>query len=173
MPEYFLPTSFVDTFQMWSRAVTIIVLAVSAYLIYQYFSKESFTVPGPAPIITTPMPYGPAVTAPGGPNTPSVAPPMYKGTPRASEEVEANDPYRETHEDAYAEENLRHPERSYSPGIYGNSTQIAQASGVANQRVAGSGNAFQQFAPEFASTGGFVDGDIAPHEEESSFYSAF
>lgn len=168
-----MPTSFIDIIQMYSRAITVILLAICAYVVYQYFSTESFTVPGLAPIITTPIPYGTASSVPAGPNSPSFAPPAYKGVPHVPEAVEANDPYRETHEDAYAEENLRHPERSYSPGIYGNSTQIAQASGVANHQVAGSNHAFQQFAPEFASTGGFVDGDIAPHEEETNFYSAF
>lgn len=157
---------------MWSRAVIILILAVCAYVVYQYFSTESFMTPGEAPVITTPPLYGAAETVAAGPNPPSVAP-KYTGVPRAPADVEANDPYREVHEDAYAEENLRHPERSYGPGIYGNSTQIAQASGVANAQVSGSMHAFQQFTPEFASSGGFVDSVIAPHEEESSFYSAF
>ncbi len=164
---------------MIQRLLLALLLASVAYFVIQSFKQEEFTnwdsvveTPAYAPPQREPMPRGPMNVSPGGPNSPNVeAPRMMPGT--MSLPAEASDPYAVTQEDAYAPEQLRHPERSFSPGIVPETGAIAVAGGLASQDPASSSQAFQQFSPEFVQNGGTFFGTVSALEDENPNYSAF
>lgn len=163
---------------MWQRLLLGFILAVSAYFISKAFSTESFVnwdntieTPGPAPIIREPPTRGNLIVAPGGPNPPNAAP-SHRAPLTRSPPAEASDPYAETAEDANAPEQLRHPERSFSPGIIPEQTAINEEANLAGPPVASS-QAFQSFSPEFIQNGGKWFGNVSAQEDESPNYSAF
>jgi hypothetical protein len=163
---------------MWQRLVLGFILAVSAYFIVRAFSSEGFInwdsvveTPGQAPIIREPPTRGNLNMAPGGPNPPNAAAPRNEPTIR-SPPAEASDPYSETAEDANAPEQLRHPERSFSPGIIPEQVVINEAAGLAGP-PAPSPQAFQTFSTEFIQNGGKWFGDVSAQEDENPNYSAF
>lgn len=163
---------------MWQRISIGIVLALSAYFVVRYFSSETFTnwdsvvsTPASAPIIREPPTRGEMVVAPGGPNPPNVAAPRMMKTVRIAP-PEASDPMAESLEDANAPETLRHPERSFSPGVVPEQTQIAADAGLAGP-VANSPQAFQQFSPDYVQNGGVLFGNVSANESENPNYSAF
>jgi hypothetical protein len=163
---------------MWQRLLLGVLLAIAAYCVVKYFSKEGFTnwdsilqIPARAPILQEPIPRGDMVVASGGPNSPSIAPPPNM-PPALSPSPEASDPYEETTEAADAPESVRNPERSFSPGIIPEQTAIASASGIAGP-PASSSQPFQQFGPELVSNGGSFFGTVSALEDENPNYSAF
>lgn len=163
---------------MWQRLVVGILLAIAAYLVLRFFSTESFTnwdnvveVPAQAPIIREPPTRGDMNVASSGPNPPNVAAPLDMPNTRSAE-PEASDPYDVTTEDADAPERLRHPERSFSPGIIPEQASIAQSAGLSGA-VQQSSQAFQQFNPEFVQNGGAFFGSVSALEDENPNYSAF
>jgi hypothetical protein len=163
---------------MWQRLILGFLLAIAAYFVIRYFSKENFTnwdsiveTPAISPLIREPLPRGDLNVAPGGPNSPNAAAPMNTPIVRIPP-PEASDPYSETTEDANAPERLRHPERSFSPGVIPEQTEIAQNAGLAGEPVA-SAQAFQQFNPDFVQNGGAFFGTVSAVEDENPNYSAF
>jgi hypothetical protein len=170
---------FCPPFQMWSRLLIGILLAVAAYAVFMYFkTEEAYTnwdnvIETPAPGTTTRelKPRGDLNVAAGGPNSPNAAPPSNM-PPTLSTTANASDPYAETAEEANAPENLRFPERSFGPGIVPEQTAIAEASGVAGPPVS-SAQAFQQFSPEYVQNGGSFFGTVSALEDENPNYSAF
>ena len=172
---------------MWKRILFGILLAALAYSVVQYFSKqEPFVMPnsGPGPIpmgnastpglappIHEPIERGDLSVSASGPNPPNAAadPRM---RPTMSPQPEASDPFDVTTEDVNATENLRHPERSFGPGIIPEATELNTAAGLSNG-VASSSQAFQQFNPEFVQNGGKFFGAVSANEDENPNYSAF
>jgi hypothetical protein len=133
---------------MWQRLLLGFLLAIGAYCVVKYFSKEGFVgwivkneVQAQGTMVQEPMPRGDLIVASGGPNSPNAAPPVSM-PPSVSPSPEASDPYDETSELADASESLRNPERSFGPGIVPEQTAIASASGIAGP-VATSSQAFQ------------------------------
>jgi hypothetical protein len=163
---------------MWQRISIGILLAVAAYLVIRYFSSETFTnwdsiisTPSAAVPIREPPTHGAMVVAAAGPNSPNAAAPRMMKAQRLPP-PEASDPLAETAEDADAPETLRHPERSFSPGVVPEQTQIAEDAGLAGA-VATSSQAFQQFSPEYVQNGGVLFGNVSATETENPNYSAF
>jgi len=163
---------------MWQRLLLGFLLAIGAYCVVKYFSKEGFVgwivkneVQAQGTMVQEPMPRGDLIVASGGPNSPNAAPPVSM-PPSVSPSPEASDPYDETSELADASESLRNPERSFGPGIVPEQTAIASASGIAGP-VATSSQAFQTFGPELVSNGGSFFGSVSALEEENPNYSAF
>lgn len=163
---------------MWQRLLLGLILAISVYFIVRAFSKEGFVnwdtrveTPGPAPIIREPPTRGNLNIASGGPNSPNAAAPSNMPLTR-SPPPEASDPYDETAEDADAPEQLRHPERSFSPGIIPQQTVINESAGLAGPPTPSS-QAFQVFNTEFIQNGGKWFGDVSAQEDENPNYSAF
>jgi hypothetical protein len=163
---------------MWQRLILGFLLAIAAFFVVRAFSSESFTnwdsvveTPASAPIIREPMPKGDMIVASGGPNPPNAAPRPNMPKTR-SPEPEASDPYAETAEDSEAPEHLRHPERSFSPGVIPEQTNINQAAGLAGA-PATSSQVFQTFSPEFVQNGGNFFQGISAMEDENPNYSAF
>jgi len=165
---------------MWQRLIVGFLLAISAFFVMKYFSPESFTNMnfmgetknhGYAPMIREPLPRGDMAVSSGCPNSPNVAAPSTMPD-SVSPPPEANDPYEETENSAYAPEELRNPERSFGPGIVPEQTAIATSSGIAGS-VAESSQAFQHFGPELVSNGGNFFGTVSALEEENPNYSSF
>ena len=163
---------------MWQRISIGIGLALVAYLVIRYFSNETFTnwdsivsIPASAPVIREPPTRGEMTVSPGGPNPPNAAAPRMMKVERIPP-PEASDPMAESLEDANAPETLRHPERSFSPGVVPEQSQLAADAGLAGA-VASSPQAFQQFSPEYVQNGGVLFGNVSAIESENPNYSAF
>ena len=102
--------------------------------------------------------------SPGGPGAPNQQPSVSKGTVIVPEETPF-DPQAESHEDANAPENLRHPERMYGPGLVNDETATAAASGTASYATQKTEQAFQVFGPEHAQNGGsFLDNGVVAND---------
>lgn len=163
---------------MWQRIVLGFLLAIAAYFVVRYFSTESFTnydmiieTPAQGPYIREPIERGEYSVAASGPNPPNAAASKHMPKTRAPA-PEASDPYAESAEDADAPERLRHPERSFSPGIIPEQTSINESAGLASEPVA-SAQAFQTFSPDFVQNGGSFFGTVSATEDENPNYSAF
>lgn len=164
---------------MWQRLVIGFLLAIAAYFVVQHFSSnEAYTdwdnrveAPAFAPLIRQPPTRGDLNVAASGPNPPNAAA-SPRAVPTVSPSPEASDPFSETVGDADAPESMRHPERSFGPGIVPEQTAIAQAGGLAGA-VASSPQAFQQFNPDFVQNGGAFFGTVSAIEDENPNYSAF
>ena len=152
-------------------------MAALAYTVVRYFSSsESFVspraeTPAFAPHIREMIPRGDMNVSAGGPNSPNVAAPVNM-PPMMSPEPNAADPYQVTTESAHAPENLRHPERSFGPGVIAEQVNPNVEAGLANSPV-DSSQALQVFSPEFVQNGGAFFGTVSAVEEENPNYSAF
>jgi len=154
---------------MWQRLLFGILLAVGAYFVVQYFSKEAFGAE--APMIEEPRPRGDMQVSGGGSASPNVAPPRAM-TGEMSPPPEANDPYSESSQEADAPENLRFPERSFGPGLVPQQTAAHLMSGMAGN-ASESSQAVHQFNPELVTNGGAFFGSVTAVEDENPNYSAF
>ena len=104
--------------------------------------------PATAPIAAV-SPEPPQVTMPAGPNPPSAAP-SKKVT--FAPETQPRDPYDQPEGEQPMRDSLRHPERSFGPGVDNTDTRIAVDAGVASKNGG-------MFSPEFAQNGGeFMEG---------------
>ncbi len=172
-PKIYCQHSFNLYFQMWLRLFLVLGLAVSAYFVLRYFSTESFALWVETPAMATPVLKQPVYediqVASAGPNPPAMAPTL---PPQVSPQPQARDPFDDIAEDANAPPQMRHPERSFGPGIVPTQTQIAAQAGTAGP-VAQSSQPFQQFSPEFVQNGGSFFGDVSANEDENPNYSAF
>jgi len=168
---------------MWERLLFGLFLAALAYFVVIKMSKKepfysnpyvpvpNASTPGLAPPIRAPEPRGDLNLSASGPNPPNAAADPNMPT-TISNQPEASDPYDVTTEDANAPENLRHPERSFGPGIIPEATALNASAGLAGN-VASSSQAFQQFSPEFVQNGGNFFGTVSAQEDENPNYSAF
>jgi len=155
---------------MWHRLLFGILLAVVAYYVVIYFSKEDF-VPAKSSPVYEPRPHGNMAVSASGPNSPNVAPPSYMPS-QVSPPPEARDPYDTTVEDADAPEQLRYPERSFSPGLIAKETENNVNAGLAGN-VSNSPQAIQQFDSEMVTNGATFFGSVTANEDENPNYSAF
>ena len=167
---------------MWSRILLAAGLLAFALLVVYFFNSEGFSsrsaeTPSYAPLIESPQYREDAQVASGGPNTPSVASPKLMKAKlmkaKLSQDPNAQDPYDDTLESANAPEDLRHPERSFGPGVIPDSSELAVQGGLASPDVGHSPQAFQQFSPEFANNGGTWLNNVTPAENDSPNYSSF
>ncbi len=163
---------------MWLRLLLGFLLAVAAYFIVRYFNVEPYanytevvSTPGSGPLKREPRPRGNMAVSAGGPNSPNVAAPVNM-PPERLPAPGASDPYAVTTEAADAPENLRHPERSFGPGVEPADNSIGEAAGLAGA-VGMSSQAFQQFNPEQVTSGGAFFGTVVPMEDENPNYSSF
>ncbi len=93
---------------------------------------------------------------------------------RIMQQEQPNDPYAETTEDAYAPENLRHPDGMFRPAPEMSSYDTVTQSGVASHVLNASNEAAQLFSPEFAQNGGSFMGEVMANDGNlSSNYSMF
>lgn len=165
---------------MVQPVVVAILLVVALYLVYLYFTsnrklviEETFEVPASAPIITQPLPEPERTIQPGGPNSPSQAPP-HSLPPQRLPGPEDSDPYDETYGSSNLKDNMRYPERLFGPAPQPTNTEIAVGAGVASPEQAVVSQALQTFSPDFAQNGGqFIEGGIFANDAfEVPNYSA-
>lgn len=155
---------------MWHRLLFGILLAVVAYYVVKHFSNEDF-VPGKATPVYEPESKGTMIVSPSGPNSPNVSPPPNMHS-QMTPPPEARDPYDTTVEDADAPEQLRFPERSFSPGLIAKETENNVNAGLAGN-VSNSPQAIQQFDSEMVTNGATFFGSVSANEDENPNYSAF
>jgi hypothetical protein len=156
-------------FQTILIGLALVVLSAIGYVLVRAYlnkssKKEEFQaaltakpVPAAAPApIAAVSPEPPQVTMPAGPNPPSAAPPK-KVT--FAPETQPRDPYDQPEGEQPMRDSLRHPERSFGPGVDNTNTRIAVDAGVASAAEA---TANASFSPEFAQNGGeFMSGILA------------
>jgi hypothetical protein len=109
------------------------------------------------------------------PKTPPMQPllePKVKASPPKEEMPFDKD--ESTYESAQIPERLRHPERSFSPGLLNDETEGAVASGIASYSAGVTRKAEQSFGPEFVQNGGqFMSGVVANDDSMAVSYSGF
>ena len=113
------------------------------------------------------------IVSPGGPSAPSQRPPINAEATIAPEE-RPFDPQDQSYESADMPDRLRHPERSFGPGLINTDTETAQAAGTANYAQQVTSQSYQKFGPEFAQNGGLFmeNGVIANDTTVDLSYSA-
>jgi hypothetical protein len=161
---------------MFDKLLIVLGLAVVLYVAwlfaypYIFPKKDSFYTPSLAPLQEQQPAVEPARTvSPSGPASPNAADSSQETT--ISPEVRASDPYGESQESSNLQDNLRHPERMFSPGIKNTDTQMPARSGVGANEVMAT-PAIQTFSPEMAQNGAvFMDGVTA--NETASEYASF
>jgi hypothetical protein len=166
---------------MNARILTAVFITIVLYGIYSWWTTQgtdSFDVNSqqyaPAevyhPKVEAPVDR---VVAPSGPASPSQAPPRNMPAVIMPEE-RPYDPQDQSYESAEIPERLRHPERSFSPGLVNDETGNAVAAGIASEAQQVTDNAYQTFGPEFATNGGsFLDNGVMANDSDMpSSYSS-
>ncbi len=114
--------------------------------------KEGFVVQTPASTYELREGYEP--TVPGGPSTPSQAPPSREVIYQPEEGP--LDPSAEHYESSDVPERLRHPERSFRPAPGNTETDMAMAAGIAGKPDPSQLEQSQMFNLEMAENGGEI-----------------
>ena len=129
-----------------------------------YFSIDNFVS------ISEPVSRGDMTVSSGGPSSPNVSPPPMPAY--ISPQPEASDPYDTVDSSANAPEQLRFPERSFSPGVMAVETENRVSAGVAG-KLANTPQAVQEFSSESITNGGTFFGTVSATEDENPNYSSF
>lgn len=173
---------------MVSQVLLAIFLSAVLFAGYLYFRNrktveytlpsvvEDFEVPAEAPPITQPIPEPPRTISPGGPNSPSQAPPQEMPPVRLpGPEPSNSEEFEESYGSSDMQDNMRYPERSFGRAPSPDNTDIAVESGVASRKNQEVSQALQTFSPDFAQNGGeFINGGIFANDTyENPNYSAF
>ena len=155
---------------MWIRLLFGIFLVAVAYYVLQYFFVDDFT-PGKASPVYEPVSYGEHTVSSGGPSPPTASPPPNMPSDISSQ-PEASDPYDTQVQPTDAPEQLRFPERSFSPGILPKEIDNNMNAGLSG-KLANTPQSVQEFTPEFVGNGGAFFGEVSAMEDENPNYSAF
>jgi hypothetical protein len=158
--------------QMSARIVTAVFIAIALFAIYSWYSTdmtECFDVNSQG--YETVLVKSPSVEAPrnrivesAGPGAPNQRPSPLSPPELLPAEV-ARDPQDKNYETAEMPERLRHPERSFGPGLVNEETEQAVASGVASYASAATSNSFQTFGPEYVQNGAqFLDNGVMAND---------
>jgi len=151
-----------DKFVLALVIVALLYLGAVLLKSYQPLWFEGFSEKKPplavAPPVFVPPSMPERVVAPAGPAAPAAAAPRAP-MPLPSPPETPTDPYDEVQGKIPIEDNLRHPENSFGPGLQNRGTFLSEASGVASKERSG---ATASFSPEFAQNGGeFMNGIFA------------
>jgi hypothetical protein len=173
-------------------SIAVVLILYLAYCWYMYDPAFAFrtstaeAVASPVPVQAVPPPPLMEKTAPiahrentvegmGNPSTPPMQPflqPKMRASP--PEEEVPFDRDESTYESAQIPERLRHPERSFSPGLVNDETGSAVASGVASYSAGVTHKAEQTFGPEFVQNGGQFMGSVTANDDSLAVsYSGF
>jgi len=155
---------------MWKRLLFGIFLVAVAYGVIKYFLIDDFT-PGKTGAVYEPVSYGEHTISSSGSSPPNASPHVNM-PPDISPQPEALDPYDKETEDADAPEQMRFPERSFSPGIIPKETDNNLNAGLAGP-LANTPQSVHQFSPEFIGNGGNFFGEVSAIEDANPNYSAF
>lgn len=175
---------------MFNRILIALALAVVGFVVYlllksykpSWFGFDSFaSTPAAAPPVELHARVEPShIISPAGPSPPNVAPspaaPEERQVPEEREppDVTARDPLDDPNSSNDLQDNLRHPERMFSPGVKPADVDRSVMSGVASSRSLTSSQALQTFAPEMAQNGGeFMQGIAANDTMSDTEFAAF
>jgi hypothetical protein len=156
----------------------IFIIATAIYFIVIYFydknKKEKFDVPAPAALVEAPAPIQvPRQVSPSGPNPPNARIPEKIARLNDVYNIVASDPYDETYGSQNIQDNLRYPERSFSPGLMNTGTKLLTKSEVASNKMLNSAQPIQPFKPELVQNGGLLD-NVGPDDTQTNpNYSSF
>jgi len=161
---------------MFTKILIALFLAVAVYVTYLFFTtpkswtdNDTFAPEMPAmspPVEQQPRVKPSRVVTPSGPNPPNAQ----AGEESPPPEVTPQDP----NSSGNLKDNLRHPERVFSPGVAPRDTGMGVMSGVASNSSAVTSQAIQVFAPESAQNGGeFMQGIAANDTTGEAEYAAF
>ena len=153
---------------MYTIVFVIILFAASYLYITQSSSKkETFRdgIPAPAAVIKrTPPSLPPRQVTPSGPNPPSARIPEVEQRKNDVLNVIPNDPYDEIYGSQNIKDNLRQPERSFSPGIMNDGHNIFVRSGVASDTIQESNRPIQHYSQEMVQNGGNFNESYGPND---------
>ena len=163
-------------FQTILIGISILVISSIAYVLFRAYRNGALRMemfqssvkhtmssappmPEPAPPIKASLAEEPPrVVVPSGPNPPNAAPPAAKGI-AFPPETKAHDPFDEVNGETPMRDSMRHPERSFGPGVENSGTQVSLDAGISSQTVQ---QGISSFSPEFAQNGGeFMSGVMA------------
>lgn len=159
---------------MNGKILIIVVIVASLFSIYSWYTTkdyDAFDINSQAyaaamaePQRQTPEADPQRIVAPAGPAAPSQAPSPL--TPAIIMPPETPyDPQEQTYESAEHPDRLRHPERSFGPGLVNDNTSTAVAAGIASSAQQVTQHAHQTFGPEFATNGGsFLDNGVMAND---------
>lgn len=148
----------VDNFK---TLIIVFVLVALLYLFVFTKNQESFKSEpasfAPASVIKTETPnLAPRTVAPSGPNPPNAKLPNEPCSldNTITYNVAPNDAYDELYGSQNIQDNLRYPERSFSPGIINGGSKLLVNSGVASTKMLNTPQPIQPFANELIQNGG-------------------
>lgn len=167
--------------QMSERVVVSILMAFLLFAFYSWVTTHSYDTetfinkqhyeisnPKKAPVEASVN----RIVSPGGAGTPNQRPPK-ESLPTVSMDEKPFDPQDDSYESAEIPERLRHPERSFGPGMNNTQHEVAVDSGIASSAHEATTHAYQVFGPEFAQNGGaFMDGIFANDTTLNQDYSS-
>ena len=171
---------------MFNRILIALALAVVAFVVYlllksykpSWFGFDNFaSTPAAAPPVELQARVEPVhVVSPAGPNPPAAQapPPVSEEERQPPPDVTARDPLDDPNSSGDFQDNLRHPERMFSPGLKPTDVDRSVMSGVASSKSLTSSQALQTFAPEMAQNGGeFMQGIAANDTLSDTEFAAF
>jgi hypothetical protein len=170
---------------MFNRILIALAVAILSFVVYlllksykpSWFGFDSFVPAAAAPIELQARVEPQRTVSPAGPNPPNAGPSEKREEREEREappDVTARDPLDDPNSSEDLQDNLRHPERMFSPGLKPTDTNTAVMSGVASATSMTSPQAIQTFAPEMAQNGGeFMQGIAANDTLTDSEYAAF
>jgi hypothetical protein len=163
---------------MFEKALLVVGLLLIGYMLYPivtaiidkyYYKKDSFRNINPdnAPISQQlPLERQRTVSS-AGPNPPNESSSSVEKATISPEE-RPNDPYDEVNTELPIKSNMRHPERSFGPGVDNSGTARSVSAGTASEEV---NSSLSSFSPEFAQNGGsFMEG-ISANDMNGSEYA--
>lgn len=149
---------------MYTIVFVIILFTVSYLYIIQSSSKKEMFI-APAAVIKQPPPsLPPRQVTPSGPNPPSARIPEVEQRKTDVLNIIPNDPYDEIYGSQNMKDNLRQPERSFSPGIMNNGHNIFVRSGVASNTIQESDRPIQHYSQEMVQNGGNFNESYGPND---------
>ena len=159
-------------FQTILIGISILVISSIAYVLFRSYRngalrmemfqsavKQAPQTLEPAPPVKASLAEEPPrVITPSGPNPPNAAPPPAKAIDFPPD-TKARDPFDEVNGETPMRDSMRHPERSFGPGVENSGTQVSLDAGISSQTVQ---QGVSNFSPEFAQNGGeFMGGVMA------------
>lgn len=165
---------------MFEKALLVVGLLLIGYMLYPivaaiidkyYYKKDSDSfrngVHETAPISEQPPLERQRIVSQAGPNPPNERSPSDERATISPEE-RPNDPYDEVNTELPIKSNMRHPERSFGPGVDNSGTTRSVSAGTASEEV---NSSLSSFSPEFAQNGGsFMEG-ISANDMNGSEYA--
>ena len=154
--------------------IGILVIFSILYFSYMSYTKESFEVPAPSPLIQKSEPIMmPRQVSPSGPSAPNARVPDVVARENDNYNVIPTDPQDENYGSQDIKDNMRYVERSFGPGIANTGNKLLVNSEVANEKLLGTVQPLQPFSPEFVSNGGMMGGIAANDTTSDQNFASF